>query len=913
IRSIFELNSKYGWSKFIIVVPSIAIREGVKKSFEMTQEHFKHRFGKTVKPFVYDSSERGLKNIDDFAKKNEISVMIINVQAFNARGEGAKRIYLELDEFCSRKPIDVIAKNRPIIIRDEPQKQDTVLNMQSLQKFNPLFVLNFSATHKNKNNTIYVLDAFDAYKNKLVKKVEVKGIEMVNRTGTNGYLHLCRIEWDSNGKPCASLEFEKQYKEHIKKQIHKFRVDDDIYQESKLEQYKQGYSIVRINAQDSCIELSSGQKLFAGQALGSVNAKDIRRIQIRETIRSHFEKERDLFAMGIKVLSLFFIDEVINYRDYDQADEMGEYAIIFEEEYNQIINEYITLDNPNYSSYLKKIATKDTHKGYFSIDKKGGKERFVDSIKGKSKEESDDISAYDLILKDKERLLSLEEPTRFIFSHSALREGWDNPNVFQICALKPLPLDDKNIRLRQEIGRGLRIAVNCFGERMDSTYPKINFFDVNKLTFVTESSFAKVASRLQQEWSDALHIRPIKISVEYWKGKSLLDNQGNKVVVDDSIASRILVYLEDNQYIDEKGELTPKIKQELNTQNGLVEMPTKLQPLATAIINLIKDIVDNRTIEIDDVGTKAPPLQIKDENFAKFRQMWKQINKKYAYTVEFDSKELIQNAILKIDSDLFVSRPKYTIGIVQQNIDKLQFSDAKTTTKDLSIQSSTIKYDLLGKLCSATSLTRQTICEILKGIGAKAFCQFAINPEEFIVKVASYINDEKATMVVNHIVYNQIDGEYEDNIFTLGQSRADIKKIVNGQKSITNYFVADGSADESVEKRFSKELDSASEVSVYAKLPNAFRIPTPMGDYNPDWAIVFCDKSGIKHIYFIAETKGTMDSLSIRPIEKAKIQSAKSLYNTSKTTLLDISQTNHVRYHNVADYKTLLEVMGQIE
>ena len=463
IKTMFELNKKYGWSKFIVVVPSIAIREGVKKTFEITADHFMEYYGKKARFFIYNSSN--LNQLDNFSSSSGINVMIINTQAFasslkeDGRSKEARIIYSKRDEFGSRRPIDVIKANRPIIILDEPQKMGGAVTQKALKNFNPLFTLNYSATHAVKHNTVYVLDALDAFNKRLVKKIEVKGFEVKNFRGTDSYMFLEQIVLSSKKPPMARIELEIGYNKSINRETRVLGVDDNLYYVSQgMEQYK-GYTISDIDPFRGTVTFTNGEVIKTGEVSGDVSESDMRRIQIRETILSHFEKEEKLFNMGIKSLSLFFIDEVSKYRQYDTDGNeiLGEYGRIFEEEYLNVLNDYITVFDTPYQKYLKSMCSdvSTVHKGYFSIDKKTG--RSIDSQLKRGSEFSDDISAYDLILKNKERLLSFDEPTRFIFSHSALREGWDNPNVFQICTLKH---SDSQTAKRQEVGRGLRLCVN---------------------------------------------------------------------------------------------------------------------------------------------------------------------------------------------------------------------------------------------------------------------------------------------------------------------------------------------------------------------------------------------------------------------------------------------------------------------
>ena len=913
IKSIFELNERYGWSKFIIVVPSIAIREGVKKSFQMMEEHFMEQYHKKARYFIYNSKR--LSELESFASSSDIQVMIINAQAFNARGADARRIDMVLDEFQSRKPIDVVAKTRPILIIDEPQKLGGEATQTSLKKFNPLFNMNFSATHKKQHNLVYCLDALDAYNKSLVKKIQVKGFEIKNLRGTDKYLYLQDIVLSKNKPPMAKIEFEVKYNKSINRETRNFCVGENLYSKSnQMEQYKDGFTISDINTTNNTVTFLNGVTLEIGSVSGDVSDKNLRRIQIRETILSHFEKEEKLFSKQIKCLSLFFIDEVANYRDYSREDEKGEYARMFEEEYTKVLNDYIRLDETPYIRYLKKIAVQDTHKGYFSIDKKTGR-----AINSKDNKEtgSDDISAYDLILKNKERLLSFEEPTRFIFSHSALREGWDNPNVFQICALKPG--GDSAVAKRQEVGRGLRIAVNMMGSRVDLRYcgDRTSFLNVNRLTVIATDSYRDFVSDIQKDIKANLADRPTKASVDYFQDKYVSDGT-NQIVVDKDMATDIQSYLRFSGYVDKEYKLTDKYFDD-KANGTFKEMPEILAPYTDSIHNLIQGIFDEKAL--DGMIVNERKSAIKDnplnDNFRKteFKTLWDQINHKYTYTVKFDSDELINNAIPYINEKLFVTELKYvvTVGEQKRTIEEKQvkkgdsFGGLKTRTESiLSGSANNTKYDIIGKIKDETKLTRKTIVKILQGIRPDVFAMFRINPEEFLSKVSRLINEQKATMIVDHITYNMTNGKYDNDIFTANQVKTDLDKVFKTNKAIQDYIVTDGSAKNSVERQFAEDLESANEVCVYAKLPKSFQIPTPVGNYAPDWAIAFNDNMGIKHIYFVAETKGTMETLELRGIEKAKTDCVRKLFNQLKLC-------GKVRYEVIDNYANLLNVMKAID
>lgn len=918
IKTMFELNKRYGWSKFIVVVPSIAIREGVKKSFEVTVDHFMEHYGKKARFFIYNSSN--LNQLDNFSSSAGINVMIINTQAFasslkeDGRSKEARIIYSKRDEFGSRRPIDVIKANRPIIILDEPQKMGGAVTQKALKNFNPLFSLNYSATHAKQHNLVYVLDALDAFNKKLVKKIEVKGFEVKNFRGTDSYMYLEQIILSSKKPPMAKLELEIGYNKSINRETRILGVGDDLYYVSQeMEQYK-GYTISEIDPLSSTVTFTNGEVVHTGDVIGDVSETDMRRIQIRETILSHFEKEEKLFDKGIKCLSLFFIDEVAKYRQYDEnGDEvLGEYGKIFEQEYISVLNDYITLLDTPYQKYLKSTCSNVTevHKGYFSIDKKTG--HSVDSKIKRGSEFSDDISAYDLILKNKERLLSFDEPTRFIFSHSALREGWDNPNVFQICTLKH---SDSNTAKRQEVGRGLRLCVDQNGNRMDLEICGENVHNINTLTVIASESYKTFVKDLQSDIKTVLYDRPTVATNEYFKGKYVKVNDV-PTLIDDNAANAIEFYLIQNGYVDMKRNVTDKYRQDIK-DGTVAELPDELKPMSDGIHKLVQAVYDDSIIQ--DMFSNGHETKVKDnplnDNFAKkeFQALWHEINHKYAYTVEFDSEELIKKAITHIDEQLFVSELQYTTTIGHQKSEMNEyevergesFDKEKTRTQTLRhAQTSQIKYDLIGKVAEGTVLTRKTVSAILQGIRIDKLYMFRNNPEEFINKVIRLINEQKATMIVEHISYDTIEGEYDSSIFTAEKNTPSFDKAFIAKKSIQDYVFTDGLADKSIERKFAENLDAADEVCVYAKLPRTFQIPTPVGNYSPDWAIAFYEGK-VKHVFFIAETKGTMDSLNIRPIEKAKISCAKKLFNNISTS--------KVRYHNVDSYQNLLNIMSSID
>ena len=911
IKTMFELNKRYGWTKFIIVVPSIAIREGIKKSFDMTEDHFMEQYGKKIRNFIYDSSD--LTAIDQFSSSGDIYAMIINTQAFNTsmkeggRSKDARIIYSKRDNFGSRRPIDVIAANNPILILDEPQKMGGKATQDALKNFNPLFSLNYSATHRTEHNLIYVLDALDAYNKKLVKRIAVKGFELKNFRGTDEYLYLDEIILSPNKPPKARLHLEIKYKQSNNRETRLVEEGDNLFHLSKeMEQYK-GYTVSSINPITDSVSFTNGEVIRKGDVVGDISEKDMMRIQIRETIKSHFEKEASLYKQGIKTLSLLFIDEVAKYRQYDEDDNeiLGEYGQVFQEEYMDLLETYRTILDKDYLQYLDSIGVEETHTGYFSIDKKG---KAIDSKIKRGQDSSDDISAYDLILKNKERLLSFKEPVRFIFSHSALREGWDNPNVFQICTLKH---SDSQIAKRQEVGRGLRLCVNQNGDRMDKESLGELVHDMNILTVIASDSYSEFVRDLQKDIKDNLYDRPTKATREYFFGKIVETEEGSREITVKE-ASDILFYLIKSDYINNDFEVTDKYHKDLENDE-LLPVPEDLKEMEEGIHYLVQAVFDESVLDKmikNDHETKLMENELNDNFYKKeFQSLWNLINNKYSYKVKFDSEELVDKAIKYIDDNLKVSKLQYTIsqGIQHEELDEHAFDRLdsfevlETKTQVLDHASiSQVEYDLVGKIAEETVLTRGTIVKILKGIEERTFGMFKDNPEEFITKVTRLINSQKATMVVDHITYNRTENKYDSSIFTAGSKNKNIKNALKTNKHIQDYVFVDGISEDSVESRFAKSIDRADEVVVYAKLPKGFAIPTPVGNYTPDWAIAF-KEGAVKHVYFIAETKGSLDSMELRNIEKAKIDCAKSLFNNIST--------NNLRYDHVTDYQSLLNIV----
>ncbi len=905
IKTMFELNKRYGWSKFIVVVPSVAIREGVYKSFQITQEHFAEDYGKKIRFFIYNSAQ--LTEIDRFASDSAINVMIINSQAFNAKGKDARRIYMKMDSFRSRRPIDIIAKTNPILIIDEPQSVEGASTKERLGEFNPLFILRYSATHKKDSlyNMIYRLDAMEAYNKKLVKKISVKGISVTGDTATEGYVYLESINLSQDKNPTASIEFDVKGVSVTRKVTRVVSIGYNLYDNSgQLEEYNDRYVISAIDGRDNSVSFVNGIKLYAGDVIGSVSQEQLRRIQIRETIISHIERERQLYYKGIKVLSLFFIDEVAKYKQYDDTGKVfnGEYANVFEEEYKNTVDlMQLEFGNDDYMKYLDHISPGSTHAGYFSIDKKSN--RFVESKLGDKKERtSDDADAYDLIMKDKERLLDRKEPVRFIFSHSALREGWDNPNVFQICTLKQSGSD---IRKRQEVGRGLRLSVDMNGERMDTNLLGEDVHNINILTIIASESYDSFSKGLQSEIAEAISDRPRMVNSELFVDKMIKDNNGNEQIVDADTAQSIYEDMIRNGYIA-KGALTDKYYED--KKNNQIKITEEVEDCRESIIQLLDSVYDPQVLKPEDARSGNVTLLLDKEKMQRkeFLGLWDRINTKSAYIVDFDSQELVDKSIENLNKDLHVSQIFFKIetGSMKSITSKdalnngLSFEKTKGQSEKVNIEANTnVRYDLVGKMVDETGLTRASIVKILQGINSTTFAQFRLNPEEFIIKASAIINEQKATVVIQHIAYNKLEMKYDTSIFTEPTMKGKLGvNAMHADKHLYDHIIYDSNN----ERTFAQDLDKSDEVAIYVKLPSGFFISTPVGKYNPDWAIAFYEGK-VKHIYFVAETKGSMSSMQLRMIEDAKIHCAREHFKSIST--------DDIIYDVVDSYDSLMNIV----
>ncbi len=897
IRTMYELHKNYGWSKFIVIVPSIAIREGVFSSFSDTQDHFQELYGHKINPFIYNSGRP--QDIENFASDSRISVMIINTQAFNARGKDARRIYQELDQFGTRKPIDIIANTNPILIIDEPQSVEGAKTMESMQLFKPLFTLRYSATHKVDYNKIYRLDALDAYNKRLVKKIQVKGINLKGSTGTTGYLYLESISLSTNKPPFAVIEYEKRSSSGlITKERKKVPQGFNLYENSgNMPAYK-NQTISEINGYLNNGKgkiVIGGQDIYPGDILNDKDENAFRRVQIRECIMSHLQKEKQLYGKGVKVLSLFFIDSVEKYRVYNELGEqaLGEYAKIFEEEYAKLRDEARDLTLPEYDNYLMRDEPEKVHQGYFSIDKKG---KSVDPAVKRGKEDSDDISAYDLIMKGKKRLMDFIEPTRFIFSHSALKEGWDNPNVFQICALKHAESGSLT-RRRQEVGRGMRICVNKNGNRLDFERVGDQVHEINKLTVIASETYEAFAKGLQSEIAATLKDRPQKAEVEYFVGKVVHNDkeEEHRLTKDDSKKLNKVLYKHD--IIDEDDKITDEGR--VLIENNKVPLPEQLKPYKDSICKLLKSIYTGEEFKPVDERQTIELNTNKNFNKKEFQALWDKINLKTVYEVQFDSNKLIEDSKVLINAQLNIGDRVYEVKTGELTDGTMDQMKKGTLIKETRRESVKLKndiytnavYDIVGEIEVHTNLTRKTIVEILKSIKQEKFLLIRKNPEEFIAKCSKLINEVKASLIINNIVYHKTDERYDSKtVFTNSKfAKRDSEKL---KKHIYDFLTSDSI----IEADFAQALEVEDEVVVYAKLPKSFSVSTPVANYSPDWAVVF-DKDKVKQIYFIAETKGSDSDMDLRGIEKLKIHCATEHFK-------EISGAE-VHFKQVASYDTL--------
>ena len=868
LRTIMELNKNYGFTKFIIVVPSIAIKEGVYKTLEITKDHFKLLYDNLPYDyFIYDSKK--IDTIRNFAVSDNLQIMIINIDSFN---KDSNVINQERDQANGYRPIEYIKQCNPIIIVDEPQNMESENAKKAISQLNPLCTLRYSATHRDKYNQVFKLDSIDAYENQLVKQIEVSTIELINNTNTD-YIKLQSIKLTKTGIN-ATVELDVKSRNKIIRKNVTIKNGDDLKDLASRNIYD-GYIVNEITYNKNDISKSyvdfGKVKLYIGQLNGEENPETIKRLQIRKTIQEHLEKQKRLKSRGIKVLSLFFIDRVANYRLYnlDTGDkEKGKYALIFEEEYNKLLETKEYKDEGFHPAHL-------VHDGYFSGDKKkssNGQEYFLEKdTKGTTNSDND---TFNKIMRDKEKLLSFEEPLSFIFSHSALKEGWDNPNVFQICTLNETTSE---IKKRQEIGRGLRICVNQQGER-------IRGFDVNTLTVMANESYDQFVSSLQTEMEKDENIRFGKIESFIFSNVIVSNENGKEVYLGHDKSEEIYQYLLINNYIDHEGNIQDKLKIELN-ENKL-ELPTEFNEIRDKIVRklesrvtnlVIKNASDKKKIELNKEILISP----------EFKELWDKIKHKTVYKVNFNSEELIKKCVTSIDDLVYIPEEKYrytksSLKLSEGGIKKE--NEILETNKTYSVYSYKLP-DIVSYLQNETNLTRKSIVKILTK--TKTLESFKKNPQFYIEQVTEIIKNIMKEFIVDGIKYEKIgDNEYycqelfeKEDLY--GYFKDEMSKQNNIQESTKSPYKG-LILDSEVEKNFALSLENNKNIILYAKLPKWFKISTPLGNYNPDWAVLVrpdLDKYEEK-LFFIVETKGSLFENERRELENLKINCGKNHFES---------------------------------
>jgi type III restriction enzyme len=885
LKTIFELNRKYGFTKFIIVVPSIAIKEGTKKTLDITTEHFKAIFDNVnYDHFVYDSSN--LEQVRDFATSSDIRIMVINIDAFRksftdpSKDTKANIIHRQNDRLNGERPIDFIASTNPILIIDEPQSVDnTSKAKEAIEKLNPLCKLRYSATHIEKFNLMYKLDSIDAYEQKLVKQIEVANVK-IDDNSNKAYIKLLSVKVNPRS---AKVEIDITKNGNTSRKTITIKDGSDLYELSNGRDVYSGYTIndIYIEKGNEYIEFSNGESIGIGEVVGDVDDDSIKQLQIRKTIEEHLDKELRLTSKGIKVLSLFFIDRVANYRSYDEEGnpQKGKYARWFEEAYKEISQKrkYKTLfEDVDTTTEVEKI-----HNGYFSADRKyEGRKKGDVSSESKCEE-----LTYDLIMKDKEKLLSFSSPLRFIFSHSALKEGWDNPNVFQICTLNET---SSVMKKRQEIGRGLRICVNQDGERVQGFY-------VNTLTVMANESYEDFAKSLQAEIEKEEGIKFGVIEEHFFANIPIENTEGEIEYFGASNSEAMYAYLQENDYIDKKGKIQDSLK--LDIKNDNFEVPTEYQHLTADITSVIKKIAGNLNIK-DANDRKLVALNKEVLLSDDFKELWEQVKYKTTYRVDFDIDNLVDKCAEKIANELTIGKIKYLYSKAKNKITKVgvevdlesvkeQFSDVEIIDYELP--------DIITYLQNETNLTRQNIVDIL--IKSKKLESFKNNPQKFIDGAIKIIKKTMSIFIVDGIKYQKIgaDSYFAQECFEEQELYGYLSKnmIENREnKSIYNYTVYDSD----VEKGFARSFNENDNVKLFTKLPSWFKINTPLGGYNPDWAVLI-EKDNEEKLYFVVESKGSLFTDDLRDTEEAKIKCATEHFKeiSQETQFIQSNNFEHMR------------------
>ena len=866
LRTVFELNKRFGFTKFVIVVPSVAIKEGVYKALQMTEDHLKGLYaGTPYDYFLYDSSKLG--QVRNFATSSQIQVMVVTVGAINKKD--VNNLYKDSEKTGGEKPIDLIKATRPIVIVDEPQSVDGGLRgkgREALEAMNPLCTLRYSATHVEKHHMVYRLDAVDAYEQKLVKQIEVAAAT-VEDAHNKPYVRFISAA-NKRGTITAKVELDVETKTGVRRKEVTVQDGDDLEQTTGRAIYEDcRIGEIRVPKGEESLELrvpGSEHYLAKGEAWGDVDPLAIAREMIRRTIREHLDKEKRLRPQGIKVLSLFFIDAVNRYRSYDDDGNpvKGDYARIFEEEYRRLAR------NLDYRTLFGEVdldaAAEEVHNGYFSIDKKGG---WTDTAENNQSNRDNAERAYNLIMKEKELLLSFETPLKFIFSHSALREGWDNPNVFQICGLRDIRSERER---RQTIGRGLRLCVNQDGIRLRG-------FEVNTLTVIATENYEQFAENLQKEIESDTGIRFGIVEQHQFAAIATIDDEGQAVALGSEQSKLIWEHLKDQGHIDAKGRVQDSLREAL--KQGTLEVPEDFAPQLDQIAEVLKKLAGRLEIKNADERRPVRPRQAVLHS-EEFKALWERIKHKTTYRVEFDNEKLLERCVRALQDAPRIPKTrlqwrKADLAIGKAGVEATEREGAATVVLD---EGDIALPDILTDLQDRTQLTRRSIHRIL--VGSERLDDFKRNPQQFIELVADAINRCKRMALVDGIKYQRLgDDQFyaqelfeHPELFGLPELTGYLKNMLEEtQKSVYEQVVYDSDT----ERTFADQLEKNDAVRVYAKLPGWFKVPTPLGSYNPDWAVLLRTEAG-ERLYFVVETKSSLFLDDLRDKEGAKIACGKA-------------------------------------
>ena len=878
LRSIMELYRKFGFSKHIIVVPSIPIKEGVFKSLQITKDHFRELYDNIPHNFfIYDSSR--LNEVRDFSTNDGLEIMVINIDSFSKSFKDPSKpnnanIIHRYNDSLGYKPLDLIKNTNPIVFIDEPQTtMSTELRKKAVKNLNPLAIIRYSATHREKVNLMYKLDAVDAYEQKLVKQIEVGSVQ-TEGANNQAYIKLIDVKL-SKGLPVAKIEVDAFVRGSIKKKQLTVRQNDDLEQLTDRVEYE-GYIIKDIYGVEGneYIDFTSNEEFIKlGQSIGSVDDRQVKTAMISKTIEEHLDKEIVLNGQGIKVLSLFFIDAVANYRKYDEDGNQinGDYATIFEEEYAKLIRK------PKYQNLFNELHDNELdasllHNGYFSIDKRSKK--IKDTREGR--QNKDDEDTYSLIMRDKEKLLSFDSKLRFIFSHSALKEGWDNPNVFQICTLRDL--GGSSITPRQQIGRGLRLCVNQDGERVYG-------HELNTLSVMVTESYFDFVDTLQKEIESDTGIKFGVIEEFTFSDIVIGIEDGHTTFLGQEKSGELYKHFTHKGYIDSRGKVQDLLRIDLKENNvDIPEIFSENPHVYKQIITNLKSAAGKLEIKNkDDKKRVKVNKQILDS--PEFKELWERVKFKTTFSVDFDSNLLVKESIKSIDKKLNIQRGKlyYTKSTVTMSIGGVQVDDAslRTQTSNLDYEVNNLP-DIVGYLQNETQLTRKSIVDILTGTEKLKY--FKINPQKFIEGCIDIINDQMKLHIIDGIKYHKMNGNdfYSQELFENEELFGYLKNnLSESTKSPYEYVVYDSK----VESTLSKQFEQSENISVYAKLPNWFKIDTPLGSYNPDW-VVSCKDGDEEKLYFVVESKGSTSEIDLRQREKLKIEFGKRHFKELGTKMI---------------------------